>query len=85
MMGLNKLYILVRKAQSGNEEATVKLVSTFKPKVKKEIRIISSFFNREDLEQELIIQIIKAVRRFDIDSTPNFDEFLKSLKKNKNN
>ncbi|MED4205807.1 helix-turn-helix domain-containing protein [Neobacillus mesonae] len=73
------LYDLTQKAKAGSQEAVAKIVEMFEPKVKKSSRFIAAD-NREDLEQELRLEIVKAVNRFETSSTPTFWGFIKTLK-----
>jgi len=75
-MTMSSLYKLVQQAKKGDETATSKVVSLFIPKVKKESQLAHSFEEREDLEQELQIQILKAINRFDT-SAPGFWDLIK--------
>ncbi|WP_179134080.1 helix-turn-helix domain-containing protein [Halobacillus massiliensis] len=59
----NKLYDLLLLAQKEDEQAISQLIERFEPKIKK----LSSAFpaeDREDIEQELRIQVMHAVEKF---------------------
>lgn len=62
----NNLVPLIRKAQSGDEEAMTALYESFKPLIIKN-SIDSSKNLNQDCYQELSLQFILAVRAFDLD------------------
>ncbi|GHH99591.1 helix-turn-helix domain-containing protein [Neobacillus kokaensis] len=73
------LFDLTQKAKGGSQEAVSEIVQMFEPKVKKSSRFMNDN-DKEDLEQELRIEIVKAVNRFEISSTPTFWGFIETLK-----
>ncbi|MCM3732983.1 helix-turn-helix domain-containing protein [Fictibacillus nanhaiensis] len=72
------LYNLVKEAKS-NKEANGKIIKQFDAKIKKSSKMLAPK-DREDLEQEMKIQIIKIVDRFEEFQTPGFWEFMKKVK-----
>ena len=56
---------LLEKAQAGDEGAMVKILMQFGPLIRK-IAMKADPDDREDVEQELLLTLIKAVRRFEI-------------------
>lgn len=76
---MKELYQITQQAKQQDPEAMKEILHLFEPKIKKTSRFVHPS-NREDLEQELKIQLVKAVDRFDAESTPNFWEFLDQLR-----
>jgi hypothetical protein len=62
------LYDLVKEAQ-GNTEYETKVIRTFEPKIKKSL-YLTRVENREDLEQELRIKLIRYVRDYSLENVP---------------
>ncbi|WP_201714528.1 helix-turn-helix domain-containing protein [Rossellomorea arthrocnemi] len=62
------LYDLVKEAQ-GNTEYETKVIRTFEPKIKKSL-YLTRVENREDLEQELKIKLIRYVRDYSLENVP---------------
>lgn len=58
---------LIRKAKQNNPEALMEVIYRFEPKIKKSL-CQTNVQNREDLKQELILQLIEVVYRFDLES-----------------
>ncbi|MED0676542.1 MULTISPECIES: helix-turn-helix domain-containing protein [Aneurinibacillus] len=73
------LYELAHKARENDPEALCAILHLFEPKIKKSSRFIP-FRDRDDVEQEVKTEIVRALRRFDISATPGFWEFIESLK-----
>jgi len=75
--------ILLKSAQEGNEEAIEKLFSIFKPLVNK---IVRSYFltggDIEDLVQEGMIGLFKAIKNFKQDKNTSFKTFATTCIKN---
>jgi DNA-directed RNA polymerase specialized sigma subunit len=79
-MQIKPLYDL---ADNINDERTVeKIIALFEPKIKKSSRLIPES-DREDVEQELRIQMMRAIQRFDTSNTPGFLEFIEGLRNQK--
>jgi hypothetical protein len=76
-----RLYELTCQAQKNDPEAVRAILYLFEPKIKKSSRCIPRY-NRDDVEQEVKAEIVKALSRFETGNTPGFWEFIKSLKQN---
>jgi hypothetical protein len=75
---MRRLYHLVQRAKTHDSESTQEIIHRFNPKIKQTSRFTKNF-EREDLEQELRIRIVKAVDKFKTDETPGFREFVSHL------
>lgn len=73
---MSNLYRLVQDAKRQDPKALGDMIRMFEPKIKQTSRFIPQS-EREDLEQELRIQIVKAVERFDTKDTPGFWTFFR--------
>ncbi|BCB06003.1 hypothetical protein [Bacillus sp. KH172YL63] len=62
------LYDLVKEAK-GNSEYETNVIETFEPKIKKSLYLTRSE-NREDLEQELKMKVIRYVRDYSLENVP---------------
>ncbi|MGD6849385.1 hypothetical protein [Rossellomorea aquimaris] len=62
------LYDLVKEAK-GNSEYETKVIRTFEPKIKKSL-YLTRVENRDDLEQELKIKLIRYVRDYSLEKVP---------------
>ena len=62
------LYELVKEAKF-NTEYESKVIRSFEPKIKKSL-YLTRMENREDLEQELKIKLIRYVRDYSLESVP---------------
>ena len=71
---MEELYYIARKAKQQDPEAMSEILWRFEPKIKSSSRFVHPSI-REDLEQELKTQVVKAVDRFDPQSTPGFWKF----------
>ncbi|PUA34711.1 hypothetical protein C8Z91_33060 [Paenibacillus elgii] len=74
-MNDSDLLELVIKAQNGDQEALSHLLQRFYPKVKR----ISKFRTKqeqEDMEQELMLLLIKTILAYDTQKTPDFTAFI---------
>lgn len=69
------LYQLASKAKEDNE-AIEKIVKIFTPKIKKTL-LQTSFQNRNDLEQELILKLVNLIKMYDLNEVVGFWEFYK--------
>ena len=70
---MKKLYELVDNIH--DKETMLKIIRLFEPKIKKSSRFIT-YSEQEDIEQELRIEMIKEIQRFDTSNIPGFFEFL---------
>lgn len=64
-MGFKNLVPLIRKAQSGDQNAMLELLLEFEPSIIKYSRRYTNQVN-EDCYQELAVQFIIAVQSFDL-------------------
>lgn len=71
------LYELVYEVKKGNTEAAARIVSLFEPKLTKFSRSLPEH-QQDDLKQEVRLEIIRVLDRFETDRTPGFFEFLHS-------
>lgn len=78
---MDDLFHLAVGSKKIDEESLVKIIYLFGPKIKQVSRSMP-LEDREDLEQELKMQIAKALIYFEFDNTPNFHDFI-SKKDNK--
>ena len=62
------LYDLVKEAKCNSEYET-KVIRTFEPKIKKSL-YLTQVENRDDLEQELKIRLIRYVRDYSLENVP---------------
>ncbi|NMH70666.1 hypothetical protein HF072_17940 [Bacillus sp. RO3] len=62
------LYDLVKEAQCNTEYET-DVIQTFEPKIKKSL-YLTRVENRDDLEQELKIKVIRYVRDYSLENVP---------------
>lgn len=76
---MTDLYHLLKRAKNSDQEAVAEIIERFEPKIKKSSKI-ADFYYREDLEQELRIEILKLVHRFEDRSIPGFWKFLEDIK-----
>lgn len=75
---MEELYYIARKAKQQDQEAMSEVLCRFEPKIKSSSRFVHPSI-REDLEQELKMQVVKAVERFSPQSTPDFWKFMDQL------
>ncbi|AVD54620.1 hypothetical protein BEH_26015 (plasmid) [Priestia filamentosa] len=62
------------------EKVLIKALSIMKPKIKKSL-ISTEVNDREDLEQEIVFRIIKAVKDERIETPPSFSEYIEDFNK----
>lgn len=74
------MFELVRKIKDDDEEAIEEFVSTFTPKIINKTKNLKHH-DKEDLKQELTIEITKALKRFNTDKAPELDDYIKKLKR----
>lgn len=56
---------LIVQAKQNNQQAMLEILYRFEPKIKKSLHQ-TGFQNRDDLKQELIVQFIEVVHKWDI-------------------
>ena len=69
------LYDLVKEAKSNTEYET-KVIRSFEPKIKQSL-YLTRLENREDLDQELKIRLIRYVRDFSLFNVPGLVDLKK--------
>lgn len=70
---------LVKEAQSGDQKALLAIIHRFYPAIKKVKKKISSQ-EQEDLEQELLEKIIRAILLYDLNMEIDLSHFKESIK-----
>ncbi|WP_163528760.1 helix-turn-helix domain-containing protein [Halobacillus ihumii] len=68
---MSEVYELLLRAKEADETAMMELIDKFEPKIKKLSASLPAT-EREDMEQELKIQMIKSIEKFDIDKLSPF-------------
>ncbi|MFG6149919.1 helix-turn-helix domain-containing protein [Halobacillus sp. B23F22_1] len=61
----NKLYELLLRAKENDEQAKAEVIQRFEPKIKKLSSTLPSW-ERDDLEQELRIQLVHSIEKFNV-------------------
>lgn len=72
----NALVDLVKRAKKGDEQAITELMDRFRPLVRACCRGLSAS-DGQDLEQELYIQLIRLIQRYDPRDSIPFDRFVR--------
>lgn len=78
---MDSFITLIEKAKHQDLSALETIIHKFNPKILKLLHQ-TPFQEREDLKQELVVQIIEAVYKYDLQSIPSFWEFIDVAKKN---
>lgn len=73
---MDRLYILITKSKLDDEKSISSLLQQFESSIKKSL-YQTSYNHREDLNQELNIKILDAVRDYNFDKCPGFWEFIR--------
>jgi len=73
-----RLYYLIQQAKFSDMESIIEIIHLFNPKIKQTSRFTDNL-EREDLEQELKVQLFIAVNKFKTADTPGFREFIRQL------
>lgn len=68
---MSEIIILAREAKNQKYDAINEVITLFEPKIKKSSQSVPQSL-RNDLEQELRWQLVKAVRRFQEPCAPDF-------------
>lgn len=78
MRGLQDLIV---QAQNNNQDAMMTLIQTFEPKLQGTIKNFSyaNKADKEDMRQELMLEILEGVRRFSSDNVPGFWDFIEEI------
>lgn len=80
-----RLYYLIKQAEKNKDLTSIEeIIHRFEPKIKSSSKFIQNR-EREDLEQELKIRIVKAVDKFKTSKTPGFIEFVSKLSEDNDN
>ncbi|WP_416147932.1 helix-turn-helix domain-containing protein [Salipaludibacillus sp. HK11] len=69
---------LIKEVQyddSKREAAIKQLITIFEPKIKKSLNN-TSFQNKSDLEQELVLKMIEIVDKYEVDNTINIFDYI---------
>lgn len=64
---------LILKSKENEEESIYRLISSYKPLINKHSYLFGS--KDEDLTSELIIALLKCVKKFSLDEKPYIDSF----------
>ncbi|MFT9847156.1 helix-turn-helix domain-containing protein [Aneurinibacillus sp. REN35] len=76
---MESLYELIRRAKENDPEAIRCILHMFEPKIKKSSQFLASY-QRDDMEQEIKMELIRALHRFDTGTTPGFWAFIADIK-----
>ncbi|MGM7703137.1 helix-turn-helix domain-containing protein [Pseudalkalibacillus sp. Hm43] len=69
------LYDEVQKAKRNDREAMERILERLEPKIKHTVLSIEKKY-QEDVEQEVKLRVMEAVRRYEVDDLPSFVEML---------
>lgn len=78
-----RLCRLIQRAKNDDSNSINEIIQRFEPKIKNTSKLARST-EREDLEQELKIHVVKAVDKFKTAETPGFREFISQLSEDDN-
>lgn len=78
----DELYDLVLQAQNGDRDAVYEVIKIILPAIKSARNKIDHN-NRDDLEQEIMVTIIKKIMSYDLTQVPDFSTFFYSSTRNK--
>lgn len=81
---MGRLIVLARDAKHQKVNAINGIIALFEPKIKKSSRF-ASLSTRADLEQELRLQVIKAVNHFEEPYAPDLWKIIKCEPPSKTN
>lgn len=70
-----RLYHHIQRAKNHDLDSLEEIIHRFEPKIKKSSKFVNNH-ERESLEQELKIRIIKSVDKFKTTETPGFRDFI---------
>ncbi|WP_110114877.1 helix-turn-helix domain-containing protein [Bacillus sp. CGMCC 1.16541] len=62
---------LIKQAKGGDQDAMQRLLDLFEPKVKRCVSHVP-LQDREEMEQSIRLEMIVAIHKFDLHSTPTF-------------
>ncbi|GAA0439509.1 MULTISPECIES: helix-turn-helix domain-containing protein [Virgibacillus] len=69
---------LIERSQHGDLKSMIALIDRFKPKIRNLLKQ-TSYQERENLEQELLIISINVINSFNTKKVPGFWEFLNNV------
>lgn len=78
---MDELFDLVLQAQKGDREAVNEVIKIISPAIKS-VRNKIEHNNRDDLEQEIMVTLIKKILSYDLTQVPDFSAFFIALQKN---
>lgn len=81
---MDELFDLVLQAQNGDREAVYEVIKIILPAIKSARNKIEHN-NRDDLEQEIMVTLIKKILSYDLTQVPDFSTFFIALQKTKSN
>ncbi|WP_257347532.1 helix-turn-helix domain-containing protein [Pseudalkalibacillus decolorationis] len=70
---------LVKSAKQGDVKAQQDLIDRFEPKIKQTVKSMGTRY-QEDVEQEVKLKILEAVRTYDTSGTPSLSQLLQKSK-----
>ncbi|MCL6477428.1 MAG: helix-turn-helix domain-containing protein [Peptococcaceae bacterium] len=79
---MDELLPLAKLAKEKDKNATLAILEMFFPKIKRSL-FQTTFKDREDLFQELVLILIENIQKYDFDKTPGFWEFVEQIKHDK--
>lgn len=78
----SSLYNLLQSAKKNDKEAITLILQKFEKKISAELRQ-TSYDEREDLRQHLLLKVFEAIDNYEIDKVPDLVEFVERLEKDK--
>lgn len=81
---MDELFDLVLQAQKGDREAVYEVIKIILPVIKSARNKIEHN-NRDDLEQEIMVTLIKKILSYDLTQVPDFSTFFIVLQKTQGN
>lgn len=75
-----RLCHLIQQAKNDDSNSIKEIIQRFDPKIKNTSKLVRDM-EREDLEQELKIHVVKAIDKFKTADTPGFREFIDQFPK----
>lgn len=70
------LYEMVRKAKRNDTESMEEVLKKLEPKISHTVHSIEKRY-QEDVEQEVKLRVMEAVRQYEIKEFPTFDQLLR--------
>lgn len=70
---------LIKRAQDNDGNAMLEIFRMFEPKLRRALSTVHQDL-RDDFRQEVYIRIIKAVRKYNLNSSPDLIEFINNLR-----